>query len=439
MLRLNTTRKDRAITRKMRHRGVVGAGIAAALALTLAGCGAGGPQPGSSVTSLTVFVEGGGHGQLQPIADQYEKDTGITITFVELPYEGLYNRMNSELSTGAVSFDVGVIPGVWLPAFKDRLASMDSFFTDEVKADNFPPVLKTSKVEDHFLGVPAWTNSLITYYRTDLFEDAANKAAFEAEFGYELAAPTTWQQYVDMGKFFTKDGNYGIGLVSAQESQYLAAMAQAGQPRLVINEDGTGSNLGDEASLAALDYYTSLVPYAPPGVASADWNAVQNGFYQGQTAMMQFWVHAYRQVPDSSPVHGHIGVAPLPAGPAGVAGVPGAFFLTMPKDGKNQDAAGKFIQYAYDHQALSATTSLGLVSRISVLEEFMTKPGYEAFKPMIETLSAPASTLIPASTRWQSIVADALVPMLQKSVVPGSDNAQLLQEAAQQVESILKQ
>ena len=100
-------------------------------------------------------------------------------------------------------------------------------------------------------------------------------------------------------------------------------------------------------------------------------------------------------------------------------------------------AATDFVKFAYDHQALSATTSLGLVARISVMKQFMGKPGYDAYEPMVKTLSAPATISRPANPHWQNIVNNALVPMLQKAVLPGADNAQLLKAAAQQVDSIV--
>ena len=75
--------------------------------------------------SLTVLVEAGGHGELQPIADAYQKQTGTKITFVELPYNGLYNRVNSELSSGGVSFDVAALDAIWLPAFAGGLTASE--------------------------------------------------------------------------------------------------------------------------------------------------------------------------------------------------------------------------------------------------------------------------------------------------------------------------
>lgn len=418
--------------------------LAAVTALTLAGCGAGGGTAASGDNSITVLVEAGGHGELQPIADQFEKDTGTKVTFVELPYDGLYNRLNSELSSGTLSFDVAALDAIWLPAFADGLTPLDDMYTDKVKSDLFPSLVKEANVGGKYVGMPAWTNSEILYYRTDLFEDPTQKANFKAKYGYDLVPPTTWEQYTDIAQFFTQDTNgdgktdlYGTDVKGAVETEWLATLSQTGEKNMVVGADGSVS-LGDENSKKALDFYTSLLPYAPSGAAQLDWAGSQNLFNQGQLAMMRFWAHAYRQIPDDSPVKGHVGVATMIGGPGGVAGVPGAWYLSVPTATKKQDKALEFVQYAYDHNELSVNTSLGLASRISVLEKFENKAGFENYKPLIETLNAESTIPRPANPNWQEIVDTALIPMIQKAVVPGADNQKLLNDAKAQVESIIK-
>ena len=83
---------------------------------------------------------------------------------------------------------------------------------------------------------------------------------------------------------------------------------------------------------------SSLLPYAPAGAAQLDWAGAQNLFNQGKPAMMRFWGHAYRQTPEDSPVKDSIGVAPMIGGPGGIAGVPGAWYLSVPAAG---DEAGR--------------------------------------------------------------------------------------------------
>lgn len=411
--------------------------------LALVGCGAGGATTPSGDASLTVLVEAGGHGELLPIAEQFTEDTGTDVTFVELPYDGLYNRLNSEFGSGSLSFDVAALDAIWLPTFAEALTPLDDVFTDDVTGDLFPALVAEAQVDDHFVGMPAWTNSEILYYRADLFSDPVQQQNFRAQYGYDLAPPTTWQQYAEVAEFFTQDTDgdgqtdlFGTDVKGAVETEYLATLSQAGETDMVVSADGSVT-LDSEASLAALDFYTSLLPYAPSGAAQLDWAGAQNLFNQGQLAMMRFWAHAYRQVPEDSPVAGNVGVAPMIAGPGGVAGVPGAWYLSVPAATEKQELALEFIQYAYDNNELSVDTPLGLASRISVMEKYEGEPGYENFGPMLTTLNAPGTVPRPAAEEWQQIVDAVLVPMIQEAVVEGADNQALLENAATQTEEIL--
>jgi ABC-type glycerol-3-phosphate transport system substrate-binding protein len=125
-------------------------------------------------------------------------------------------------------------------------------------------------------------------------------------------------------------------------------------------------------------------------------------------------------------------------GPAGVAGVPGAWYLSVPTAGDNQEAAKDFIAFAYEHNELSADTSLGLVARVSAFESQVGIEGRENYDAILETLNASATYARPASPQWQEIVNTVLTPMLQKAVEPGADNAALLADAKAQIEAILQ-
>ncbi len=414
--------------------------VGAAVALALAGCGVGGGGSSSSAGSLTVLVEAGGHAELQPIADLYKKETGTSVTFVELPYDGLYNRLNSELTSGTVSFDVAALDSIWLPAFRDAVTPLDDLFTSEVKGDLFPALVTEAKSGDHFVGMPVWTNSEILYYRKDLFDDPTNQAAFKAKYGYDLVPPTTWQQYTDAAEFFTQPdkGLYGTDVKGAVETEYLATLSQTGEKTMVMNDSGSEVSLGDENSVKALDFYTSLQKYAPSGAAQLDWAGAQNLFNQGKTAMMRFWAHAYRQIPKDASVYGKVGVAPMIAGPGGVAGVPGAWYLSVAKASTKQEQGLDFVKFAYEHNDLSADTSLGLVARKSAFEKYQDQPGFENYKPLVETLDAKDTIPRPASPKWQQIVDTVLVPLIQKSLQPGADNQALLNAAKEQVQSLFK-
>ena len=428
------------------RRAVVGIAALTVGALALSACGVGGGGGSDSGDdTLTVVVEGGGKAELQPIADLYETETGTEVTLVELPYAGLYDRISTELQAGSPDFDVAALDAIWLSAFAPGLAPVDDLFTDDVESDLFGGLVTEAQVDGHFVGMPVWTNSEILFYRTDLWEDATNKADFEANYGYPLAPPTTWEQYKDMAEFFTRDTDgdgatdlYGADVKGAVETEWLATVSQAGEKHMVLDAESGEVTIDDAAHQEALDYYVSLLPYAPAGAAQLDWAGAQNLFYQGKLAMMRFWGHAYRATPDDSSIKDSIGVAPMIAGPGGVAGVPGAWYLSVPSSGSKTEAAKEFIAFAYEHNDLSADTSLGLVARKSAFESKASEPGFENYPALLETLEAPQTLPRPATAEWQEIVDSVLIPMLQKAVEPGADTAALLSDAKSRIESIIK-
>ena len=283
-----------------RKRGVraalFGTALMSVTALALTGCGAGGPQDGAA-DELTVLVEGGGLAELQPIADLYKEETGTTIKLVELPYDGLFDRVQTELGSGSVSFDITALDAIWLSAFADGVESLDDLFTDEVTSDLFPGLVSESQIDGTHVGMPIFTNSEILFYRTDLFGDEKNKADFEAEYGYPLAPPTSWEQYTDVAKFFTRDTDgdgeidlYGTDVKGGVETEWLATVSQAGADQMVLDPASGEVTIDSPEHLEALDFYTSLLPYAPPGAAQLDWPGAQNLFYQGKLAAAQYWV-----------------------------------------------------------------------------------------------------------------------------------------------------
>lgn len=415
----------------------------AAVALGLTACGAGGTQGGSD-DGLTVLVEGGGSAVLTPIAEAFEAETGNSVTFVELPYDSLYERLNTELSSGQVSFDVAALDAIWLSAFADGMQSLDALYTDDVKADHFPSLVEEAQVDGRFIGMPAWTNAQILYYRTDLFEDPAQQDAFQAEYGRDLAVPTTWDEYLEVATFFTQDTDgdgttdlYGTDVKGAVETEWLAMVLQAGASSVVLDGDGNVI-INDANHKAALDAYIAPLEagIVPSGAAQTDWAAAQNYFNQGQTAMTRFWAHAYAQIPEDSPAFDNTGVTTMPAGPGGEAAIPGAWYLSIPEATERGDAASEFISYVIEHNELGLDSDLGLAATVSALEagDADGKPNLGA---LMAALEAPGTKPRPATAKWQEIVDSVLIPMLQKASAGGADTQALLDDAAAQVEAIV--
>jgi ABC-type glycerol-3-phosphate transport system substrate-binding protein len=391
--------------------------------------------------AITVLVEGGGHSLQQAAADAFTKETGIEVNFVEVPYQGVYDKLSAEIASGTSNYDVVTIDVVWNAAFAAHVEDLTDLFTDAVKADFPPALVADANVGDKMMGMPAWANAEIVFYRKDLWEDPANQTAFKEQFGYDLAPPSTWQQWRDMASFFTKDGMYGTVVIGGTSEEWMAEVLQAGSPGVILDDVGNVI-LDNQAHIDALENYRAplcLDKSVPDNALEISWGEAQNLFYQGQTAMMKFWAHAYKMTPEDSQIAGKVGIAPMIAGSAGIAAIPGPWYNVIPSTSQHKDAARQFISYLVAHNALGIEAPLGLAATNSAYESYMGKPGYEHFGPLMETLSAPATKGRPLNEDYQELVDEAVMPAFQGALECEDNVVELLQDAAATARDILGQ
>jgi len=389
--------------------------------------------------AITVLVEGGGHSLQQAAADAFTKETGITVNFVEVPYQGVFDKLTAEIASGTSNYDVATIDVVWNAAFASHVDDLSDLFTDAVKADIPPALLADAKVGGKMIAMPAWANAEIVFYRKDLWEDPTNQAAFKQQYGYDLAPPANWQQWRDMAKFFTKDGMFGTDVIGATSEEWMAEVLQAGSPGVILDDAGQVI-LDNQAHIDALENYRAPLckdKSAPDNALEINWGEAQNLFYQGQTAMMKFWAHAYKMTPEDSKIAGKVGVAPMIAGPAGIAGIPGPWYNVIPSTSQHKDAARQFIAYAIAHNGLGIEAPLGLAATNSAYASYTDKPGYEHFGPLLKTLSAPATKGRPINEHYQELVDEAVMPAFQGALECKDNVAELLHDAAATARDIL--
>lgn len=395
----------------------------------------------ANAEAINVLVEGGGHSLQQAAADAFTKETGIEVNFVEVPYQGVYDKLTAEIASGTSNYDVVTIDVVWNAAFASYVEDLSDLFTDAVRADIPPALVADANVGGKMIGMPAWANAEVVFYRKDLWEDPANQAAFKEQYGYDLAPPATWQQWRDMAKFFTKDGMYGTNVIGATSEEWMAEVLQAGSPGVILDAAGNVI-LDNQAHIDALEFYRAPLcedKSAPDNALEINWGEAQNLFYQGQTAMMKFWAHAYKMTPGDSKVAGKVGIAPMIGGTAGVAGIPGPWYNVVPSTSQRKDAARQFVAYAIKHNSLGIEAPLGLAATNSAYASYMGKPGYEHFGPLMDTLSAPSTKGRPLNEHYQEIVDEAVMPAFQGALECEDNVATLLQDAAATARDILGQ
>ena len=194
-----------------------------------------------------------------------------------------------------------------------------------------PALTGMQQFGDAIYGLPYHDGPECLIYRTDLFADPVEQAAFAARFDYPLDVPRTWEEFQDVARFFTRpdQGLYGTVFAAfpdGHNSVYdfcLQLWSRGG-----ALHDATGRpTLSTPEAAAALDFYRSIVidrTVTPPGQEEID--SVRGGelFATGSVAMMVNWFGfaAVCEQP-GSPVKGKTGVTTLPS----AAGFPPASLI----------------------------------------------------------------------------------------------------------------
>jgi multiple sugar transport system substrate-binding protein len=198
---------------------------------------------------------------------------------------------------------------------------------------------------------------IILYYRTDLFEDPANKDAFKAQYGHELAAPKDWTEYDEIQAFFTElgGGNTWGGASQRKPGQVYGWFSEEFRNRGGrFFDDGTlDGTLDSEPGIATLTRMIESNKTMPPGVETWDFPQVLAAWMGGQLAMIGgTWPPIGRWsegttaeqlswVPETQ-VKGKVGYSIMPMGHSlHNAG----FSLAVSSDSPNKEAAYLFIQW----------------------------------------------------------------------------------------------
>jgi len=157
-------------------------------------------------------------------------------------------------------------------------------------------------------------------YRTDLFSDPDEQAAFQAQYGRELTVPETWDELKEVGEFFTRPDedlygfNYRYGTPNNILFDY---MIHFGFSRGVNFFDPEFNPLfATPAAFDAASFFTGqdFLNLQPPGRESYQFGEVLQNFTQGKVAMYgtESWAIPLLLDPEASTVADVTGFAPIP-------------------------------------------------------------------------------------------------------------------------------
>ncbi|MEM9204910.1 MAG: sugar ABC transporter substrate-binding protein [Pseudomonadota bacterium] len=317
--------------------------------------------------TLNVLYEAG----LQPLDPKnftgplWEELTGIKINVIESPADEMFTKTMQAHMARTGAYDViNVIPNQ-LPdlALAGALEPLDDFvekygYGDEL--DTILPVYRDNqmKVEGTIYGLPDDGDVLILYYRRDIFEDPENKAAFMEKHGYELAPPTTWQQFSEIGQFITDTYApeiYGAGVLRAPgNAQYLFQERFRVEGGKFFDAETMKATVNSDVAVKIFNEMRAENEWMPPGIEQWGFIEAFNGFLAGDVAMTVSWppvgrwaagygkgTEALNWIPETT-VADTIGYALPPGGRPELAV---GFSLGVSANSENKEAAYLFAQW----------------------------------------------------------------------------------------------
>jgi multiple sugar transport system substrate-binding protein len=338
-----------------RRRLAAAAAVAAATLLTVTGCAAGGGSGSSGKTLHAIFLPATwGQVVKDKLAPEYEKETGVKVDVQLIGRDAIHEKMATLFASKDSSFDIFNLDYNWIPEFGDagHLVPLDDQVAAADKSDFLPLALKVATWKDHLYGIPQTIHPALLWYRTDLYNDAATKAAYQAQTGSALAAPTTMDEWLQQVKFF--NGRTFNG----QKLSGWAAQAAKGFGNVhtwlsfcysygckPFNDDFTKSSLSTPEAKAATERWAEMMKYMPRGANQFTYDNVTSAAQQGTiaTAVQWSWGAFAVDDPSSSKTVGKWAFTQIPKGPSGISSAHLAeWVISVSKYSKHTDEAKKF-------------------------------------------------------------------------------------------------
>ncbi|MCO5145674.1 MAG: extracellular solute-binding protein [Aquamicrobium sp.] len=261
---------------------------------------------------VTVGLDSGAYTPiLQTFAPEFREATGIEVEFVSYPLGNMYDQNLLALRQTEARFDAFDFWPNFTGDFGPFLTPLEEVGTleDLGFADIARPFQLLNMYENKLVGVMIDGDMFVNTIRTDLFEDGAEMAAFKAKYGYDLAAPTNWQQYRDTAEFFTRPDQNLFGAVEVTNffvyAFFINQVVQLGAERGVrygeLFDEQMKPKLLNEIGIEALTRYKEVTNFMPADLAaSMPWDVGRQVFFEGRIAQANWWTDMPKGAADSS-------------------------------------------------------------------------------------------------------------------------------------------
>ena len=357
--------------------------------------------PAAWAQELTIFwAEWDPANYLQELANEYEAETGVSVTVETTPWADFQTKAFTEFNARGSAYDLIVGDSQWLGAASEGGHYVD--LTDFFKEHDLGEVMTPATVKYYaeypgnsgkYWAIPAEGDAVGWSYRKDWFEDPKEKEAFRARYGYDLDVPKDWKELTDIAEFFYRPDEKRYGVAVYTDNAY-DAMVMGVENALF----SYGADLGDystyevdgyinsDKAVAALENYKKLYGFTPPGWAKTFFVENNQAMTEGLVAMsMNYFAFLPALLnPATNPHAANTGFFANPPGPGGDQyAALGGQGISVVSYSENKEEAMKFLEWFIRDDVQKRWAELGgYTCNANVLksEEFRTATPYnEAF------------------------------------------------------------
>jgi multiple sugar transport system substrate-binding protein len=280
-------------------------------------CAAGScPFDGQTVTVIvnTAGEKGPISGPFYEVRAEFEAATGAKLEIVEVPFAEHFPKFVDDCATESGTYDTSIAGAWWLGDFiaNDCIISYDEYIADtsgKFPAWDYEDVQPGPRNLLEYGGskymVANDHDGQVMYYRSDLIADPEHGKAFKEKYGYDLGAPTTWQQFRDVAEYFNGKDLNGDGEADNGLTMHLKVGGQgmfhfmSFSAPFVIGPDNPNTYWFDAETMTplidspghqrALESLVDLVQFGPEAMLGWSLGESWDYFLQGRAALTFSW------------------------------------------------------------------------------------------------------------------------------------------------------
>ncbi|MDQ0232464.1 extracellular solute-binding protein [Metabacillus malikii] len=321
---------------------------------------------------------------LLDIAKKFEKQhPSIKVDVKEVEFGKAQNQFKTATLSNQAP-DILRSDIAWTTEFADLdiLLPLDDKVSEEDKEDYFESAFKYNMYEDHIYGIPMVTDSPALIYNKRMLKEA----------GFN-EAPKTMDELLMMSKALTNENQYGVFI--SPDSYYALPYVWAFGGGMI--SDDKEILINNEGSRNGINFMLKLMneKVVQPELQFDNWNQVMmDDFKAGKVAMIINGPWATTDILSGAEFKNaeNLGIAPVPAGPAGQGSPVGGHNLVISNYTQAPDEAYQFIEFLNnrENQAYLAKELGILPTRQSAYEdeELLENQIFQGFKSQLEVATS---------------------------------------------------